>query len=238
MRLALVGGGLKDHFQVDRHRVIAGRDHVLLMHVGRGKAVEQRKPGAGAPEKPAAAFPIGAGGVIDEFGPAIAVARDRAHRLELNRRIGPIQSLDQIVPSDIDPQILRLVDDARAIREADDLDRMAAIMRVREIAFDPGDAAVGAGPEEIAPDRLEIGVKAQDKLARRVDPLPRHASNQPQEHRLVFEQTAETAGFHFADKPVVARAGAGPRRGRVGRGSIGLPRLVEALVERHGAQVG
>ncbi len=60
LRLALVGGGLKDHFQIDRHRVIAGRDHVLLMHVGGGKAVEERKPGAGAPEEPVAAFPIGA----------------------------------------------------------------------------------------------------------------------------------------------------------------------------------
>ena len=49
---ALFGAGLQNHFQIDRHRVIAARDHVLLMHVGGGKAVEQRKPAAGAPEKP------------------------------------------------------------------------------------------------------------------------------------------------------------------------------------------
>ena len=116
----LVGGRLKDRLQIDRHRMIAGGNHVFLVHVGRREAVKQRKPGAGAPEKSLAAVLIGAARVIDEFGPAVAVARDRAHRLQFDRRAGAVQSLDQAVPGDVEPQILRLVDDARAVLEADD----------------------------------------------------------------------------------------------------------------------
>ena len=55
---------------------------------------------------------------------------------ELDRRIGAVEPLEQSVPGEIEPQILRLVDDARAIHEADDADRTAAIMRIGKVAFD------------------------------------------------------------------------------------------------------
>ena len=90
----LLGGCLKDHFQIDRHRVIAGRNHVLLMHVSGDEAVEERKPCAGAPEKSLAALLIGASGMIDEFGPTVTVPRDCAHRPQFDWRIGSVQSLD------------------------------------------------------------------------------------------------------------------------------------------------
>ena len=75
----LFGGRLKNRFEIDRHRMIAGRDHVLLMHVMADETVKEREPRAGAPEEPLAAFLVGASGVIDEFGPTIAVTRDRAY---------------------------------------------------------------------------------------------------------------------------------------------------------------
>ena len=56
----LHGGRLQDRFQIDRQRMIAGGDHVLLMHVACREAVKQRKPGAGAPEKALAARLVGA----------------------------------------------------------------------------------------------------------------------------------------------------------------------------------
>ena len=98
--------------------MLAGRDHVLLVHVGAGEAMEERKPGAGAPEKSLAALVVGAASVIDELGPAVAVARDRAHRLQFDRGAATVQTLDQRVPGDIEAQVLRLVDDARAVLEA------------------------------------------------------------------------------------------------------------------------
>ena len=55
---------------------------------------------------------------------------------------------------------------------------------------------------------VTIGIKAQDEFARRIDPLPRDRSNQAQKHRLVFEQTPETAGFHVGDELIVARCAA------------------------------
>ena len=77
---------LQHRFQIDRHRVIARGDHVLLMHVGRGEAVQQREPGAGAAEESRAAVRVGAAGMRDEFGPAIAVARDGADGFQRDRR--------------------------------------------------------------------------------------------------------------------------------------------------------
>ena len=161
----LLSGCLKDRFQIDRHRVVAGCDHVLLVHVIGSEAVEERKPGAGTPEKPLAAFLIGASRMIDEFGPAVTVARDRAHRLQFDRGIGLVQALDQVVPGNVEPQILRLVHDPRAVLEADDLDRMAAIVRIGEIAFDLGNPAVGVGVENVSTDRRQIGVEAQNEFA-------------------------------------------------------------------------
>ena len=90
----LLGGCLKDRFQIDRHRVIAGRNHILLMHVIGREAVEERKPSAGSPEKSLAALLIGASRMINELGPTVTVPRNRAHRLQFERGLGPIQSLD------------------------------------------------------------------------------------------------------------------------------------------------
>jgi hypothetical protein len=56
----LVAAALQDRLQIDRHGMLARCDHVLLMHVGRGKAMEQREPGAGAPEKVFTAVRLGA----------------------------------------------------------------------------------------------------------------------------------------------------------------------------------
>ena len=90
----LFGGCLKYHFQIDRHRVIAGRNHVLPMHVRSGEAVKKREPSTGTPEKPPAALLIGTPRMVDEFGPTVTVPRDCVHRLQFERRRGPVQSLD------------------------------------------------------------------------------------------------------------------------------------------------
>ena len=236
---ALFGTGLQNHFQIDRHRMIAAGDHVLLMHVGCGKAVKQRQPAAGTPEKPRETLRIGARRVIDEFGPAVAVQRDRAHGFELERGLSAVQALDQGVPGGIKPQILRLVDDPRAVLEADDADRAAVIVRIGEIAFESGNAAGIAGTENIAADRRKIGIETQHHFARGVDPLPRHGREQPQQHRLVFEQAAPTAGFHVSNKAIVARRAVRLRRTRrIVLRRTGIARLGEALVERRHAQIG
>ena len=144
--------------------MLARRDHVLLVHVAAGEAVEQRKPGACPPEKSIAAGGLGASGMIDELGPAITVARDCVHRLELDRSAAAVQALDQCVPGDIEAQVLRLVDDARAVFEAHDQDRVAAVVRVGEIAFDSGDPAIGFTLEDVAADRRQIGIEAQRRI--------------------------------------------------------------------------
>ena len=142
VRRVVRGGGVEDRFQIDRHRMVAGGDHVLLVHVGGGETMQQRKPGAGTPEKQLAAGRVRAG-VLDEFRPTVAVTGDRAHGFQLHRGSGRVQPLDQSVPGDIEPQILRLVDDARAVHEADDAHRATAVMRVGKIAFDPGHPSAG-----------------------------------------------------------------------------------------------
>ena len=236
---ALFGTGLQNHFQIDRHRVIAAGDHVLLMHVGCGKAVKQRQPAAGTLEKPRETLLIHARRVIDEFGPAVAVPRDRAHGFELDRGLRAVQTFDQGVPGGIEPQILRLVDDPRAVLEADDADRAAFIVRIGEIAFESGNAAGIAGMENIAADHRKIGIETQHHFARGIDPLPRNGREQPQQHRLVFEQPPPTAGLHLGDEAIVARRAVMLRRTRcIVLRRTGIARLGETLVERRRAEAG
>ena len=136
--------------------MLARRDHVLLVHVAAGEAVKERKPGAGPPEKSFAAPVIGATGMIDELGPAVAIARYGVHRLQVDRAAAAVQSFDQRMPSRIEAQILWLVDDAQVVFEAHDQDRVAAIVRVGEIAFDFRNPATGAGAEDVVADRRQI----------------------------------------------------------------------------------
>ena len=92
--------------------------------------MQERQQRAGAAEKSFAAGGIGTAGVIDEFGPAVAVAREREHRFQHHRSTGAVEARDQIVPGDVEPQILGLINQARAVLETQDQDRTAAIMRV------------------------------------------------------------------------------------------------------------
>ena len=73
--LCCCGKGLQDHFKVDRHRMIAAGDDVLLMHVGGGEAMKERQPCAGPAKEPLGPLLIGAPRMVDEFGPAVTVAR-------------------------------------------------------------------------------------------------------------------------------------------------------------------
>ena len=115
--LLLLGEGLQDHFKVDRHRMIAAGDDVLLVHVRGGEAMKERQPCAGPPEEPLGPLLIGAARMVDEFGPAVTVAYDRARRFEFDGSAGAIQSLDEFMPSGVEAQVFRLVHHARAVLE-------------------------------------------------------------------------------------------------------------------------
>ena len=129
------GAWLQDGFEIDRHRMIARRDHVLLMHVVGDEQVEQREPGTGAAVEARAAALVCTALMIDELGPAIAVSRDGADRSEFDRGIGAIEPLDKRLPGDVEPHILRLVNDTAAVLEADDMNRTAVIMRIGQAAW-------------------------------------------------------------------------------------------------------
>ena len=75
-------------------------------------------------------------------------------------RLGAVESLDQRVPGDVEPQILRFVNDARAVFEADNMDGTAAIMRIREITFDLGNRLSDTGIEDVAADGGQICIEA------------------------------------------------------------------------------
>jgi hypothetical protein len=158
-------GRLKDRFQVDRHRVVTGRDHVLMMNVGAGKAMKESQPGSGTPKKARAALGIGAPCVRDELAPAVAVSRDCAHRPKLDRGSGLVQSCDQIVPGSLDAQVLRLVQDPCAILEPDAENRASTVVRIGKVAFDPGDHASGVDLQDIAADGREVGIETRDEFA-------------------------------------------------------------------------
>ena len=97
--------------------MVAGSEHVFLVYVSRREAVQQRQPGAGAPEESVAITHVGTAGMFDEFGPAVAISRQSTHRFQRNGRAGAVEPLDNVTPSHIKPQILWLVHDVRAIGE-------------------------------------------------------------------------------------------------------------------------
>src|SRR4029450_1828078 len=100
--------------------MVAGSDHVFLVHVIRNKAMEQRKPRARTPKKQFASCRAGVFGVVDKLSPTIAVRRNRTHGSELNRCASPVQPLHKIVPGDVEAEILWLVNNPQAVLEADD----------------------------------------------------------------------------------------------------------------------
>src|SRR5581483_1971234 len=81
---SFLGRSLQDQFNVDRRRMITACDEVFLMHVRGGEAMKERQPRAGTSEKTLDSLLIVAAGMVDEFDPAIAVARDRTRRFELH----------------------------------------------------------------------------------------------------------------------------------------------------------
>src|ERR1043166_7171198 len=105
--------------------------------------MQQCQQGASAPEKQLPSGPVGTR-VRDEFGPAIAVARERSGGLEGKRRASAIEPLDQAVPGEVETQVFGLVDDARAVLESDDPHRTPIIVRIGEIALDLDDFEDGA----------------------------------------------------------------------------------------------
>ena len=91
--------------------------------------------------------------------------------------------------------------------------------------------------EDIATDRREIGIETQDHFARGLDPLSRDGREQPQQHRLVFEQPPPTAGLHFGDEAIIDRAAVMLRRLRcIVLRRTGIARLGETLIERRRAE--
>ena len=151
--------------------MIASRDPVFLVHVGCRETMEEREPGAGAPVKFCASHLAGATCMRDEFGPAIAVARDGARCLQLDRRVRTVQPFDQGMPGGIGAQIFRFVDDARAIFEGENMDAAAAMMRIGKIGLDRAHAAGRGTLQDVALDGGAIGIEAQDEFTGRVDPL-------------------------------------------------------------------
>ena len=103
--------GLKEGFDIDRHRMVAGGDHVLVMNIAGHKAVEEREPCPGSTEEPLAALLRLAPGVVDELGPSVAVTRNTFGSAEFNGRIA-VEPLDERLPRDIESQIAWFVHDA------------------------------------------------------------------------------------------------------------------------------
>lgn len=198
---------------------------MFLVQVGGGEDVKQRQPRAGALEKEREAPFIRTCRVIDEFAPAIAVPRNRANGFQRDRWVGAVQSLDQTVPSDVEPQILRLVDDARAIVETNDVNRPAAVVRIREVPFDRDDAGVGAGAQQVAADLRQICRETVHEFPGCIEPLPRQRCQKTQQHRLVFEQPAKPARLHAGHELLVGTC-------------TGTTRFGEAFVERRRGKGG
>ncbi len=167
--------------------MIASRYDIFLVHVICGETMKQCQPCTRAPKISFAAVGIGASDVINEFSPTVVVTHKRMRRFQFYWGPCPVQPLDKLAPRKFSPQVFWFIHHTRTVREGDNLNRMPSIVRVGEIAVDPGNQLFAIGGKYFTPNCRQISVKTQDKFARRLDPLPYNDSKQPQEHRLVFE---------------------------------------------------
>ncbi len=142
--------------------------------------------------------------MLDASGPSIAVARKRARRSQFDRGRCAVQTADQLLPGNIDPQIFRLVNDLRAVCENDDFYRTASVVRIGEATFDLNDSALRAGLYGAA-NKRQVDIKPLDEFASGFDPLPDNGADQPQQHRLFLEKLAESAGPHLGHEFFVQR---------------------------------
>src|SRR5262249_55808590 len=139
--------------------------HVLLVHIVGDETMKEREPCAGAFEEPLAPRLVGAPCMIDKFSPTIAVPRNGVDRLEFDWRIRAVQARNELEPGNIEPEILRLVDDPRTVRKGEDADRSATIVGVGQIAFDLCNHAFDARAHDVAADCWKIGGESKCKLA-------------------------------------------------------------------------
>ena len=113
----------------------------------------------------------------------------------------------------------------RAVAEANDMNRPAAVVRIGEVPFDRDDAGVGAGAQQVAADRRQIRGKTVHEFTGCIEPLPRQRCQKTQQHRLVFEQPAKPARLHAGHELLVGTC-------------TGTARFGEAFVERRGGKGG
>ena len=109
------------------------------------------------------------------------------------------------MPGGVEPQILWLVHDPRAVFEADDPDRWP---RLCGSESSPSILATRLSASEwriVATDSGQIGIETHDEFARRIDPLPRDRAISRNRTGLSSNRPPETAGFHVGDESIVER---------------------------------
>ena len=139
------------------------------------------------------------------------------------------------MPGSVEPQILWLIDDPGAVLEADDLDRMAAIVRIGEFAFDLGNPAVSTGMENVRADRHARSASRRTTNSRDVsihcrviEAINRNSTG------FSSNNCRKPTDLHLFDKPVVARTAMCALCLQNGLGSAS--RLDKTLVERRGGK--
>src|SRR4029434_8028996 len=96
-----------------------------------------------------------------------------------------------------EPEILRLVNNPQAIIEADDPDRAPAVVWIGNIPLDRGNMAIGIRTQNISSNSRQISIKAENKFARRLDPLPDNDRHQPQKHRVSLKRVPKSTRAHL-----------------------------------------
>jgi hypothetical protein len=183
--LAAITGGdprLEEGLQIDQDRVLAGRDQVLVVEIGRLQRVEQGQVGA----LPLVEAPDGRGrgapGRRHELGPAVVAAIEHAHRPQRRRGAGRVQPGDEAVEMMIDRERARLVDEPEAAGEPEQQGRPPAAVAVARPALDLDQRADRRLGREGGHDRRPVVAQVGEEGQARRDPLLQADQQQPHQH--------------------------------------------------------
>ena len=179
---------MEQRLEVDHDRLIARRDQVLEVAVGRLDGVEEGEEAAqpAVVERHLRARGTARGG--DVLHPAVGATVEHAHGGERRHGGGGVQPGEELLEVGVGGERARLVDQLRPGGEGEDVHRPAAAVAVPRAAVDRREVARGDAAEEGCDEERPVRGQAPAELERRRHPEVEALSRLAGEHRVFGEQ--------------------------------------------------
>jgi hypothetical protein len=162
---------VEERLQVDQDRVLAGRDQVLEVKVGRLQGIQHREGSTLALIETSDFLGGGAGPGGHAFDPPVVAAVEDDQGPEAGVSAAPVQPGEQFLEMHLDGQRLGLVDHLEPRAEPGDQHRPSAPVAVAGAAPDLHEHARVARGMKRGPDRVPVGAEVPEEFQTEGDPV-------------------------------------------------------------------